>query len=749
MKLNHFSQKHVGFLSLVCLCSISTISKAEPSENCITSASSGKAVRGEFIVKINACSSNKEEKNRSLRSLRAEMGADVVDQFSDGAEVWSIPPPSLEDTSEPPTLPPEICNKVGLEYAQPNYYLKMESIPNDPDFSNQWGLTQIQADLAWDTRTNSEVIVAVLDSGIDLTHPDLVSNIVSSHSFIDNDTDLTDNIGHGTHCVGIIAATGNNGIGVSGANWSAKIMPLKIFGKDGTSANAKHAIEYAVSNGAKILSNSWGGYFSEPAVEEAIRQAKSQGVLFIASAGNEDKNTDIEPHYPSGYDLDNIIAVMATDRNDQRAIFKLSDGTETASNYGFVSTDLGAPGNDIYSTVPGGYDYKGGTSMAAPYVAGVAALVWAQYPALTYQQVRDRILCSVDKIDALQGKTAMGGRLNAYRALTEPNPCLGRPIAEFSFSGKEGDVSVSLDATASHDTNAEGTITKYRWEITGETATPPEESSVFVTFPGAGIYPVKLIVTDNEGNEAQLIRDIAVPIVLPPSCMTDKECFEIIGSVPFEIEQNIANVIEGIESPDEVSSCRWGVEQRLPYGGTHLIDSSDQCTLSKKIDSEGTYVITSAIITKNGSSKAGKPITVRTLSKLGEGFGGGIAVNGNPYQSQVEQKLSDPVEVTGEINFPQCNHQLVDIVVYADFPTSTETLKFMLDSNGIPQLWDGNPATLVAFKTATLTDKPLLIKMYKGNFVAAGTLKVYFGFRLKKDNTLFLSGVPINIKISE
>ncbi|OQW91799.1 MAG: hypothetical protein BWK78_03530 [Thiotrichaceae bacterium IS1] len=748
MRLIHFpKRKHVGFLSSVCLCFVTVTGNAEHNENCIRSAPWEKAVPGEFIVKF------KEGARRNLRSLRTEINANVIGQpFDGGAEVWSIPPPSGGSESIAPLLP-EICNDPDLEYAQPNYYLEIENVPDDPEFSKLWGLTQIQADLAWDIRTNSEVIVAVLDTGIDFTHPDLVSNIVQGYDFVNDDSDPTDDNGHGTHCAGTVAATGNNGVGISGVNWLARVMPLKILNekgelKKGTSADAKRAIEFALKNGAKILSNSWREERS-PATEEAIRQAKEQGVLFVASAGNEGKNTDSEPHYPSGYDLDNIITVAAVNRDDQLAIF--SSGF--SSNYGFSSVDLGAPGTDIYSTLPTYQgDYYGimeGTSMATPHVTGVAALVWAQYPALTYQQVKDRILCSVDKIDALQGKTSSGGRLNAFRALTEVDPCLGKPIAEFTVNGKDDDVSVSLDATASRDTNEGGIIIRYRWEIPAEIVPPPEESSIFIEFPGAGTYPVTLIITDNEGNENRLTRDITVPIGLPPSC-TGQECFEIIGSTPLKIERDIFSVMEeGVEA-DAVSSCRWGLEKESRYGGTQLIGSSDQCTLKENIiDSEGTIVITSTVITKTGDSKVGKTLTVKILPNLGEGFGGGIAVNGASYQNVVDQKLSDPVEVTGEIKFPQYNHQLVDIVVYADFPTPTETLKFMLDSDGIPQPWDGNPATLVAFKTATLTDKPLLVKMYKGPFVAAGTLKVYFGFRLKRDNTLFLSGVPINIKISE
>ncbi|MEJ2746055.1 MAG: S8 family peptidase, partial [bacterium] len=234
--------------------------------------------------------------------------------------------------------------------------------------------------------------------------------------FCNNDNDPMDDHGHGTHCSGTIGAVGNNGIGVVGVNWKTSIMALKFLGGDGwgETSDAISCVEYAVANGAKVLSNSYGGGDYEQAFHDAIEAANSAGVLFVAAAGNEGLDNDVVPHYPSSYGNENVIAVAATDSLDDLAGF---------SCYGATTVDVGAPGSWIYSTWPGDYyDYASGTSMACPHVAGLAALllsyqISSYQPGVDHLGIKQAIMESVDESSDLVGKCVSGGRINAYGAL--------------------------------------------------------------------------------------------------------------------------------------------------------------------------------------------------------------------------------------------------------------------------------------------------------------------------------------------
>ncbi|MEZ5429149.1 MAG: S8 family serine peptidase [Pyrinomonadaceae bacterium] len=352
-------------------------------------------------------------------------------------------------------------------YAEPNYEIKLDDptnsstkdllyrtrdenpvMPNDPMFEEQWALNNIgqnggkeKADVsalkAWlKTQGSEEVVIAVLDSGVDYTHPDLVKNMWlrpdnipqytddelgtfnDLHGFnaTDNLSDPMDDNGHGTHCAGIIGAEGNNNEGISGINWKVEIMPLKFIGRGGfgSTKDAIEAINYAIDRkragvNVRVINASWGSTLYSKPLEDAIRAAGEEGILFVAAAGNNSTNNDKSPHYPSNYKLSNVISVAALDRNDQMASF---------SNFGPKTVHIAAPGKDILSTwLNDQYREASGTSMATPYVAGVAALILASEPDLTVEQLRQRVLASVDKLDSLDGKVENGGRINAAKAL--------------------------------------------------------------------------------------------------------------------------------------------------------------------------------------------------------------------------------------------------------------------------------------------------------------------------------------------
>jgi len=355
---------------------------------------------------------------------------------------------SLGETIERLQSLPEVV------YAEPNYLYCAETFPSDPSFSSLWGLhntgqiggtadADIDAPEAWDINTgSSSIVVAVIDTGIDYNHVDLSGNMWKNASellglagvdddnngYIDdiygidafnNDGDPYDDNGHGTHCAGTIGAKGNNGIGVVGANWNVQIMALKFLSASGVgpTSDALECLQYVITMKSghgvnlKLTSNSWGGGSYSEALKDAIEATGSEGMLFVAAAGNNGAlDNDITPHYPSGYELANIIAVAATDYNDD---------IPSWSHYGSQSVDLAAPGDDILSTIPGdSYGFASGTSMATPHVSGTAALLWAHNPSLPYLPVKETILSSVDHLANLDGFVLTGGRLNAFKSVT-------------------------------------------------------------------------------------------------------------------------------------------------------------------------------------------------------------------------------------------------------------------------------------------------------------------------------------------
>jgi thermitase len=349
-------------------------------------------------------------------------------------------------------------NSPDVAYAEPNYKLQPAAVPNDPSFNGLWGLNNtgqtggtVDADIdapeAWNTTTGSaDTVVAVIDEGIDVDHPDLRDNVwtntgeiagnnvdddsngyvddVNGWDFYNNDATVYDpdpitgeGDEHGTHVAGTIAATGNNGVGVTGVNWDAQVASLKFLGPGGgTIADAVEAVNYSVAEGMDISNNSWGGGGRSQALQDAIARADAQGQIFLAAAGNGGAdqigdNNDVGDHYPSDYEVPNVVSVAATDDTDTLAGF---------SNFGATSVDLAAPGVSILSTLPGNrYGRFSGTSMATPHVAGVAALIKSQNPDLDDAQIKAQLLQFVDEKASLQGRVATGGRLNALGSLSQ------------------------------------------------------------------------------------------------------------------------------------------------------------------------------------------------------------------------------------------------------------------------------------------------------------------------------------------
>jgi Subtilase family/Fervidolysin N-terminal prodomain/Divergent InlB B-repeat domain len=308
-----------------------------------------------------------------------------------------------------------------VEYAMPDFAYQLSVEPDDPSYLDQWALPTIGAPAAWSRSTGSSTVtVAILDTGVDLDHPDLVANLVPGWNFVADNAIPEDDIGHGTHVAGIIGAVGNNATGVSGVNWSVKLMPLKICDEHGLCylSNEIAALEYAVAHGARVANASFGALNNSWDPErDAIAAAGAAGLLYVAAAGNNAANSDTDAFYPADYPLDTIVSVGASNSSDELAYF---------SNYGPTSVDLVAPGLSILSTVPDGYDYKSGTSMAAPQVTGAAAMIAGLHPTWTPQKVRRQLIGTATPLAGLVGKAASCGRLN-LDAATNPSTVI-KPV---------------------------------------------------------------------------------------------------------------------------------------------------------------------------------------------------------------------------------------------------------------------------------------------------------------------------------
>jgi len=398
--------------------------------------------------------------------------------------------------------------------------------PNDPGYSLQWGLhnsgqspfygtagADIDAPIAWNTTTGSDVVVAVVDTGVYYTHEDLADNIwtnsgeiagngidddgngyiddIRGWNFCSGTNNPIDDNGHGTHCAGIIAAVGYNGVGVTGVNWKAKIMPLKFLDSSGSgyTSDAISAILYANTMGAKVISNSWGGSGVSRALKDAI---DASSAVVVCAAGNDADNIDTTPLYPASYNSSNIIAVAATDYNDKLASF---------SNYGPKSVDIAAPGVTIRSTYKNNqYAYLSGTSMATPFVSGVAALVSATNSSLSNAEIKEKIMSNVDAISSLSGKVTSNGRLNAANAVEstsdgddqDPDDSTDDLTVSFTAAPRSGNVPLPVQFV---DTSSTGE-TGWNWNFGDGTSSIMKNPRHI--YQNRGSYAVTLKITKGD-----------------------------------------------------------------------------------------------------------------------------------------------------------------------------------------------------------------------------------------------------------
>ncbi|NVK17618.1 MAG: S8 family serine peptidase [Methylocystaceae bacterium] len=442
------------------------------------------AIEGEFLVQFKT--------NKSLNSLATQaapawfqkLGKDV--QVDTSLQMFNIAHVRLANpasTGKWQNLADIMSSDANVEYVSPNYMVHaLGGKPNDSLVDSMWFLNRIEAFKAWDSLPNTnadDVIVAVVDTGIQYNHEDLRGHIWKNEDEIpDNQIDddkngyVDDVVGwnfvdnnhlpyaylnalpvlghdpdtgrylctphptikiyetHGTHVAGTIAAVKNNNKGIVGIAEKVKIMPLKALGGTcggGDTVSILKAVQYAVDNGAKVVNMSLGGYGHSPLAERMYKALTDRGVLIVAAAGNNANDNDGRHRsYPASYPSDGILSVAASNESDELARF---------SNFGKRYVDLASPGVNIVSTIPAGHDpiprneYKAsqGTSMAAPIVSGTAALLLAQNPSLTNLELKARLMASVDKSPAFRDKVASGGRLNIFKALNQRHVIVQKP----------------------------------------------------------------------------------------------------------------------------------------------------------------------------------------------------------------------------------------------------------------------------------------------------------------------------------
>lgn len=428
-----------AILAGLILSSVSAVAATQP-----------EVVPGEFIVKLKeGYSTESFEKSTYSAHLSAFVKSTLPDY-----NIVVVKRPAVELLS---FATKTLAENPLVEYVEPNYYYRISKTPNDPMYSQLWGLknigqqdserrtgvagVDIGAEQAWDITTgSSDVVVAVIDTGVNYDARDLKPNMwtnipeATGKAGVDDDGNgIIDDIhgaafvggkvsgnpmddhGHGSHCSGTIGAAGNDGFGVAGVAWNVKIMGVKFLDANGGGSleDALKSIDYATKMGAKILSNSWGGGGASQALMEAIQRSDAAGTLFVAAAGNESNNNDANPTYPATYNVPNVLSVAAMDNRGQIASF---------SNYGKQKVHVGAPGVNILSTTQTGYASWSGTSMAAPHVSGIAVLLASANPNMNGRDLKERIVSTSRPLPGLRSKVRSGGIANAYLALTNTMP---------------------------------------------------------------------------------------------------------------------------------------------------------------------------------------------------------------------------------------------------------------------------------------------------------------------------------------
>jgi len=459
-----------------------------------------------------------------------------------------------------------------IEFVERNLIGQAEFVPNDPGYSSQWHLPRISAPGGWDlTVGSSSATIAVIDSGIDPFHPDLAANLVPGYNFVAGNTDTRDVYGHGTAVAGAAGAIGNSGIGVAGVAWSSSIMPLVVLdsGGYGTVANVASAITYASDHGVKVINISLAFNGSTSTLENAVNYAWTKGLVIVAAAANASTNT---PYYPAA--LDRVVAVSATDQNDNRASF---------SNYGDW-IEVAAPGVSVYTTANGGgYLYGSGTSLSSPIVAGLASLVFSLNPGLTNVQVVNLITSKADDLGPTGFDANFGwGRINVQRTLQAAYSAPVMSVAITSPSNGStvsGTVGVSVSATSSAGINR---VELYVDGVLSGTAYSAPYSFAWNTTGLSGSHSLVSKAYDPNGNNATSAAQsvsIASADTTPPSVQITSIAYGsktlTVTASASDSQSGVAKVelyIDGaLKATDTVGPWSFKVNSKPFSRGTHSV----------------------------------------------------------------------------------------------------------------------------------------------------------------------------------
>lgn len=498
--IGSFKGKLLSFLLLIAICK--------------ASAAAPEAVPGEYVVQLKSSTIKTMSAKLLAKSLNAQ-----IKRFVPNTDIVVL---KMKDKGDPKLTVASLLENDSILFAEPNYIYRVSRTPNDPELGKLWGLinsgqadsskaagvagVDIGAEKAWDIQTgNQDLVVAVIDTGMDYNHKDLKANAwtneaelngktgvdddgngfvddIHGYDFVNRDGDPMDDHGHGSHCSGTIGAKGDDNAGIVGVAWNVKIMGVKFLSKDGSGSldAAVESIKYATKMGVKVMSNSWGGGGYSEILKNAIQEASDKGIVFTAAAGNHSGNNDETPSYPASYNVPNVISVAAVDNRGSLAYF---------SCFGRQSVHVAAPGVNIFSSIPSGYDSWSGTSMATPHVTGVVALLLSQEPNLTPEEVRNRLVKTSKPLAGLKGKVASNGLIDAYFALTNQQA----PPDANDPDNWGNHRALNISTTHPYDKNA-----KQSWEV--EVAGAKEIALYFEKFDTEGRYD-KVVFTNKAGKK--------------------------------------------------------------------------------------------------------------------------------------------------------------------------------------------------------------------------------------------------------
>jgi subtilisin family serine protease len=555
-----------------------------------------------------------------IRAELAPLDAVVTHSFPDGPNIVALGP-----GVSPQTAAAQLAHEPFVRYAEPDSIIHVDSvIPTDPLFPVQWGLSNqsgidVDATDAWSvTHGSPNIVVAVVDSGLATNDPDFFGQLwtdpvtgIHGWNFINNNANLSDQDGHGTHVAGIIAAAGDNGYGGLGVAWGVKLMPLKFikFNGNGDTAEAVQAIYFAVQHGARVINASWGGPQYDQGLHDAIAYAAANNVVFVTAAGNESADNDMTPSYPALFRFPNTLSVAAIDQDGNLATF---------SNYGPRTVDLAAPGVNIESTIPTGFASYSGTSMAAPFVSGTAALVLSVHPNWSAAQVVQQIMGTVRPLPSLVGRVISGGMVDAAAAVGAtpvPVQTFGQPPA-ISDDLARAEILSSDNYFAIHG----GTNATYLQALYHTLLGRDIDAASLVSWEnmlnsgGPRINVVMGILNSSEAMATKISEWVIQDFNLPTSSLAS---LKLLGPVADWVAQLVAGTITDAQIQAELL----GSDSLFATQGNNLVNYVNavyEIVLGRPVDSGGAFTWVSQLLAGTPRTNVAASILASPEAKLTE-----------------------------------------------------------------------------------------------------------------------------------